>query len=137
MESIRQQQVNKIIQLALSEIFQKEAREILGRAMVTVASVKVAPDLYNAKVYLSIYNVPNPDELLKLIEFNTKEIRGLVGKKIRNKVRVIPDLTFFRDDTMDEVIKIDSLLKEIKEKDAQIEEIRKNSNFEDTNPYKE
>lgn len=137
MESIRQQQVNKVIQIALSEIFQKEAREILGSAMVTVAAVKVAPDLYNAKIYLSIYNTANPNDLLKLIDFNNREIRGLLGRKIRNKVRVIPELAFFRDDTMDEVIKIESLLKEIKEKDAQIEELRKNSDFEDTNPYKE
>lgn len=137
MESIRQQQVNKIIQIALSEIFQREAREILGSAMVTIASVKIAPDLYNAKIYLSIYNTPNPDELLKLIDYNNKEIRGLLGRKIRNKVRVIPELAFFRDDTMDEVIKLESLLKEIKEKDAEIEDLRKNSDFEDTNPYKE
>lgn len=137
MESIRQQQVNKIIQIALSDIFQREAREILGSAMVTISSVKVTPDLYNAKIYLSIYNTPNPNELLKLIDYNNKEIRGLLGRKIRNKVRVIPELAFYRDDTMDEVIKIESLLKEIKQKDAEIEELRKNSDFEDTNPYKE
>lgn len=137
MESIRQQQVNKIIQIALSEIFQREAREILGSALVTVASVRITPDLYTARIYLSIYNTPNPGDLLKLIDYNNKEIRGLLGKKIRNKVRVIPELAFFRDDTMDEVIKLDNLFKEIKEKDSEIEELRKNSDFEDTNPYKE
>ncbi len=137
MESIRQQQVNKVIQIALSEIFQREAREILGSALVTIASVRITPDLYTARIYLSIYNTPNPNELLKLIDYNNKEIRGLLGKKIRNKVRVIPELAFFRDDTMDEVIKLDNLFKEIKEKDSEIEELRKNSDFEDTNPYKE
>lgn len=137
MESIRQQQVNKVIQIAMSEIFQKEAREILGSALVTVASVKITPDLYTARIYLSIYNIPNPAELLKLIEYNNKELRGLLGKKIRNKVRVIPELAFFRDDTMDEVIKLDNLFKEIKEKDSAIEDLRKNSDFEETNPYKD
>ncbi|HUH74787.1 MAG TPA: ribosome-binding factor A [Chitinophagales bacterium] len=137
MESIRQQQVNKIIQIALSEIFQREASEILGRAMVTIASVRITPDLYLARINLSIYNVTNPNEVLDSITESKKEIRGLLGKKIRNKVRVIPELEFFRDDTMDEVIKLDSLFKELKEKDDAIEEIRKNSDFEDTNPYKE
>ena len=137
MESIRQQQVNKIIQIALSEIFQKEAREILGKAMVTIASIRITPDLYTARINLSIYNIPNPNGLIDLITYNKKEIRGLLGKKIRNKVRVIPELEFYRDDTMYEVIKLDSLFKELKVKDEAIEELRKNSDFEDTNPYKD
>lgn len=137
MESIRQQQVNKVLQIALSEIFQRELSEILGRAMVTIASVRITPDLYTARVNLSIYNVANPNDLLDVIEHNKKEIRGLLGNKIKNKVRSIPQLEFFRDDTMDEVIKLDTLFKELNEKDKAIEEIRKNSDFEDTNPYKE
>ena len=137
MESIRQQQVNKVLQIALSEIFQRELIEILGRAMVTIASVRITPDLYTARVNLSIYNVANPNDLLDVIGHNKKEIRGLLGNKIKNKVRSIPQLEFFRDDTMDEVIKLDTLFKELNEKDKAIEEIRKNSDFEDTNPYKE
>ena len=137
MESIRQQQVNKTLQIALSEIFQREVSEILGRAMVTISSIRITPDLYTARVNLSIYNIPNPNELLEKITNNKKEIRGLLGKKIRNKVRSIPELEFYRDDTMDEVIKLDHLFKELNEKDKAIEEIRKNSDYEDTNPYKD
>ena len=137
MESIRQQQVNKTLQIALSEIFQREVSEILGRAMVTISSIRITPDLYTARVNLSIYNIPNPNELLEKIINNKKEIRGLLGRKIRNKVRSIPELEFYRDDTMDEVIKLDHLFKELNEKDKAIEEIRKNSDYEDTNPYKD
>lgn len=137
MESIRQQQVNKTLQIALSEIFQREVSEILGRAMVTISSIRITPDLYTARVNLSIYNIPNPNELLEKITNNKKEIRGLLGRKIRNKVRSIPELEFYRDDTMDEVIKLDHLFKELNEKDKAIEEIRKNSDYEDTNPYKD
>ena len=137
MESIRQQQVNKVIQIALSEIFKRELSKILGRAMVTISSVRITPDLYTARINLSIYNVANPNDMLDLIAHNKKEIRGLLGRKIRNKVRSIPELEFYRDDTMDEVIKLDTLFKELNEKDKAIEEIRKNSDFEDTNPYKE
>ena len=137
MESIRQKQISKIIQVALSEIFLKEAKEILGSALVSVAAVKITPDLYIARVYLSIYNTPDPKEILGFIEHNNKEIRGLLGKKIRNKVRTIPQLEFFRDDTMDEVIKLDNLFKEIKAQDDAIGEIRRSSNFKDENPYKD
>ncbi|MCO5230682.1 MAG: ribosome-binding factor A [Chitinophagales bacterium] len=137
MESKRQQQVNKLIQVAMSDIFQKEAREILGSALVTVASIRITPDLYTARVNLSIYNVANPNELLAVIQHNTKEIRGLLGNRIRNKMRSIPELVFYRDDTMDEVIKLEGLLKDIKEQDDKIKELRDNSDFVDTNPYKE
>lgn len=137
MESKRQQQVNKLIQVALSDIFQREAREILGSALVTVASIRITPDLYTARVNLSIYNVANPNELLAVIQHNTKEIRGLLGNRIRNKMRSIPELVFYRDDTMDEVIKLEGLLKDIKEQDDKIKELRDNSDFVDTNPYKE
>ncbi|MCO5232542.1 MAG: ribosome-binding factor A [Chitinophagales bacterium] len=137
METKRQQQVNKLIQVALSDIFQKEAKEILGNALVTVSSIRITPDLYTARVNLSIYNVANPDELLAIIQLNTKEIRGLLSKRIRNKMRSMPELVFYRDDTMDTVIQLDSLMKVIKEKDDKIKELRDNSDFVDTNPYKE
>ena len=137
MASIRQQQIGKIVQVAISEILQKEAREVLSNALVTVVSVKVTPDLLIARVYLSIYNTPNPNDVIHLINQNQKAFRGLLGKKIRNKVRSIPELEFFRDDTMDEVVQMDKLFKEIKKKDEEIEELRKHSDYEDTNPYKE
>lgn len=137
MESVRQSQVNKIIQVSLSEVFQRDGSKWFGNALVTISSVKTSPDLQNSKIYLSIYNANNPQELIQLIDKQKREIRGHLGRKIRNKVRVIPEIEFFRDDTMDEVIKLDKLFKEIKEKDESIEELRKNSDFEDTNPYKE
>jgi ribosome-binding factor A len=137
METIRQKQVGKIIQVALSDVFIREAREILGTAMVSVTQVKITPDLLQAKVYLSIYNTQQPEEILGFIRHNDRELRHILGSKIRNKVRRIPELIFFRDDTMDEVIKLETLLHDIKEKDEAIEEIRKNSDFKDENPYKD
>jgi ribosome-binding factor A len=137
MDTIRQKQVGKIIQVALSDVFIREAREILGAAMVSVTQVKLAPDLLQAKVYLSIYNTQKPEEILGFIQHNDREIRHLLGGKIRNKVRRIPELLFFRDDTMDEVIKLENLLQDIKVKDEAIEEIRKSSDFKEENPYKD
>lgn len=137
MESIRQQQVGKVIQIALAEIFQRQVDEILDGAMVSVLSVTLTPDLRTARAYLSIYNSSNPEEIINNIQHNTKAIRGLLGKKIRNKVRSIPELELFRDNTMDEVMKIEKLFKEIKQKDSQVEELKKDSDFKDSNPYKE
>jgi ribosome-binding factor A len=137
MESIRQKQVAKIIQVALSEVFMFEAREILDGAMVSVTSVRMAPDLLQGRVYLSIYNTAKPDEILAYIRHNERELRKLLGTKIRNKVRRIPELSYFRDDTMDEVVKLEGIFNEIKQKDQEIEEIRKSSDFREENPYKD
>lgn len=137
MESIRQQQLAKTINVALSEIFQRELDEILNGAMVTILSVNVTPDLQIARVYLSIYNASNPDEIVEAIQRNTKGIRGMLGRKIRNKVRTIPEVEFYRDNTMDEVIKIEELFKDIKQQDEKVEKLRDKSDYVDNNPYKE
>ena len=137
MESKRQRQVSKILQTALSEIFQRELGEILGQSMVSIISVNMTPDLLIGKAYLSIFNTDTPKEVLKTINANNKGIRRLLGNKIRNKVRAIPELEFFIDTTMDDVVQLDNIFKEIHQKDEEIKELRENSNFEDTNPYKE
>lgn len=137
MDSIRQKQIAKMVQAALSEVFLSEAREILGQAMVTVSNVKVTPDLLLARAYLSIYNTDKPDEILGFIQYNSRELRRLVGSKIKNKVRRIPELEFYRDDTLDEVFKMEDLFKQIHSKDDEVEEIRKKSNFKEENPYKD
>lgn len=116
-ESIKQRQVAKTIQWAISEVFRQEAAEILNGAMVTVSHVRMTPDLLEARVYLSIFNTPDPDEIMQYIQFNNKQLRGALGKRIRNQVRRIPELQFFRDDTLDEVMKLEALFKEIREKE--------------------
>ena len=120
MDSIRQRQLAKTIQVALSENIQKELSNILEGAMITISGVRVTPDLYIARVYVSIYNHANPTHVLALLDKNNKYNRGLLGNKLRNKVRSVPQLEFFKDDTLDEVQKLEQIFKEIKEKDAQI-----------------
>ena len=120
MDSIRQRQLAKTIQVALSENIQKELSNILEGAMITISGVRVTPDLYIARVYVSIYNHANPTHVLALLDKNNKYIRGLLGNKLCNKVRSVPQLEFFKDDTLDEVQKLEQIFKEIKEKDAQI-----------------
>jgi len=131
MESKRQKQVSKLIQVTLSDVFQRELHEITQNAMVTVISVHITPDLFIARNYLSIFNHPNSSALLKTINEHKKQIRGFVGNKIRNKMRTIPELEFYLDDTLDEVFKIEKLLQEVKEKDENIAKNRDDS--EETN----
>jgi ribosome-binding factor A len=132
MESIRQKQVAKTVQIALSEVFQRDAQEILEGAMVTVSGVHITPDLLTARIYLSVFNHAKPDEVLGFINYNNKHLRGLLGNKIKKKVRRIPYLEFFKDDTLDEVFKLDKIFREVKAKD---EEIAKNRGEADESVY--
>jgi ribosome-binding factor A len=124
MESIRQRQVAKTIQIAMSEIMQQELMHILEGAMVTISGVRVTPDLYTARVYVSIYNHKAPATVLDILDKNNKYIRGILGKKIRNKVRSIPQLEFFRDDTLEDVQNLERIFDEIKKKDSEIDKLR-------------
>lgn len=113
MESTRQQKINKLIQKDLGVIFQMESRSILGTGgMITVTKVKVSKDLSSARVFLSLFAVENKNELLNQIKLNTKQFRNLLASKIRHQLRVIPELVFELDDSLDYSENIDRLLKD-------------------------
>ncbi len=131
MESIKQRQVAKIIQIAMSELIQKDLSPILEGAMLTVSGVRITPDLYTARIYVSIYNHAKPENLLDILDKNNKLIRGLLGNKIKNKVRSIPQVEFFKDDTLEDVQNLERIFGEIKKKDAEIEKLRNNDNKSD------
>ncbi|MCB0502561.1 MAG: 30S ribosome-binding factor RbfA [Bacteroidetes bacterium] len=121
METRRQKQVAREIQLVMSDIFLKEGREITDGALVTIAGVNMTPDLLVAKIYFSIYNHSNPDEVMYYIESNKSQLRKLLGNKVGKHMRRVPELVFFKDDTLNEVFKLDQILKDLK-KDQQQEE---------------
>lgn len=109
MESKRQQKHAKLLQKELGDIFQKDAKHLIGRAMVTITRVMVSPDLGFAKVYLSIL-ITDPKATYELINEHKKEIRHTLAKRIGKSVRIIPEIAFFPDDSasyaqhMDKVI---------------------------------
>ena len=111
MDTKRQLKVSRLIQKELGDIFQKETRTLFGNALITVTQVRVSPDLSVAKVYVSLFNVPDTKVLLKLIQENTKDIRMKLSDRIRKQVRIIPNLVFFLDDSLDYAMRIDELLK--------------------------
>lgn len=124
MESIRQRQVAKTIQVAMSEIVQKDLNTILEGAMLTISGVRITPDLFTARIYVSIYNHTKPEVVLDNLDKHNKLIRGLLGNKIRNKVRSIPQLEFFKDDTLEDVQNLERIFSEIKKKDAELDKLR-------------
>ena len=111
MESVRQQKVNKLVQKELAEIFRSEARNMFGGAFITVTVVRVSPDLGVAKVYISIMATKDKKAIFKLVEDQNYLIRKKLGMMIGKQLRVVPELHFFIDDSLDYAMKIDELLK--------------------------
>lgn len=111
MESVRQQKVNKLIQKELAEIFRSESRSMFGGAFITVTVVRVSPDLGTAKVYISIMATKDKKAIFKLVEDQNYQIRKRLGMIIGKQLRVVPELQFFIDDSLDYAMKIDELLK--------------------------
>jgi len=113
MESKRQLQVANLIKLGLSEVFSREGTYFYGSAFVTIYDVKMTPDLQIARVYLSIYN-SDKQETLDSINTNHHLIKKSLVQRIRNKLRLMPQLEFYLDETLDEVFKMDALFEKIK-----------------------
>ena len=110
METTRQQKVARQIQKDLSEIFMQSKRDLSQNKMVTVTTVRISPDLSLAKVYLSVFPSDNAAEFLEKLQHHTKHIRMELGKKVRHQLRVVPELAFFIDDSLDYAEHIDELL---------------------------
>lgn len=111
METTRQNKVSRLIQKDLSEIFMLKSKELFQGVMISVTAVRVTPDLSEAKVYLSIFPSEKATEIIKVVEENTKNLRHTLAQKVKNQLRIIPNLKFFIDDSLDFAQKIDDLLK--------------------------
>lgn len=114
-ESKRQKQVAKLIMEEMSDIFQREGVNIIEGGMVSISKVMVTPDLLEARIYLSFFQVKNPSELLHTIKERTAEWRKTLGNRVRNQLRRVPELQFFTDDTLEHVFKMEQLFKQIED----------------------
>ena len=120
--TVRQQKYGRLIQKELSDIFLKDKRGFLGNSFITIAEVKLSPDLSIAKVYLSLTLVKDKNVVLKNIQHHKSEIRKALGDRMRNQARIIPDLLFFIDETEESAQKIEDLIKSLhipKDKDEE------------------
>lgn len=111
MESNRQRKVAQIIQEDFAELFRKQASESKQNFLVSVSDVKVTPDLGIAKIYLSIFPQEFRASIMKEIEVNKAQYRNFIGQKMAKQVRIIPQLSFYLDTTLDDVEKIERELR--------------------------
>lgn len=109
--TVRQQKFGKLIQKELSDIFQKDKRSILDQEFITLAEVKMSPDLSVAKVYISMTLAKNKEQMLRKLNTHKSEIRKALGDKIRRQVRIIPELVFFIDEVEENAQRIEDLIK--------------------------
>ncbi len=119
-ESKRQKQVGQLVMEELSSVFQKEGINVIEGGMVSISKVMVTPDLLEARVYLSLFQIKDADKLMHDIKERTPELRNELGKRVRNQLRRVPELHFFTDDTLDYVFKMEELFKQIKKDDEDL-----------------
>jgi len=109
METTRQSKIARLIQKDLSNIFQAQTRQTHG-VLVSVSAVRISPDLSIARVYLSIFPSARAQEIMDNINANKSQIRYELGNLERHQLRIIPELKFFIDDSLDYIDNIDRLL---------------------------
>ena len=110
MQETRQNKISRLLQKELSVIFQEQTRAMHG-VMVSVTRTKISPDLSICTAYLSIFPSEKGEEMLNNITTHEKQIRYELGTRVRYQLRIIPELRFFIDDSLDYIDRIDELLK--------------------------
>jgi ribosome-binding factor A len=114
-ETKRQKQVAQLVLEEMSDIFQREGINIVKGGMVSISKVMVTPDLLEARIFLSFFQISDPVQLLKEITERKKELRNQLGQRVKHQLRRIPELHFYIDDTLDHVFKMEELFKKIEE----------------------
>ncbi|MBS1598234.1 MAG: 30S ribosome-binding factor RbfA [Bacteroidetes bacterium] len=113
-EGKRQKQVAALLHEELSNVFQHLGLNMIDGGMVSISSVKISPDLFDAKIYLSFFKVPDRKAAMKKIEERSWEIKKELVNSIKRQLRSMPQLSFLVDESLDYVDKMEALFKEIK-----------------------
>jgi ribosome-binding factor A len=112
-EGKRQKQVAAVLQQELNDIFMRLSLNMIDGGMVSISAVKVTPDLLEARIYLSLFKVPDANEALKKLKDRAWEIKRELSGRVKHQLRRIPVLQFYHDDTLDYVFKMEEIFKEI------------------------
>jgi len=112
-EGKRQRQVAGVIQEEMNDIFRRLGLNMINGGMLSISSVKVTPDLLEARIYLSLFKVADTDAAMKKIEDRSWEIKKELAERVKHQLRRIPVLHYFKDDTLDNVFKMEELFKQI------------------------
>ena len=127
-ESKRQKQVAGLLMEELNDIFRRLGLNMYEGGMVSISSVKVTPDLFHVRVYLSLFKVNDPAAYMKKLEERAWEIKKELSQRVRHQLRSMPELTYYLDDTLEHVDKIDAIFRKIDEERKQF------GTSENTNP---
>ena len=122
MGSKRQEQTAEVIKRHFGTVLLNEGSYIYGDAFVTVTNVKVTPDISEAKIYLSVYNVNDKDAVIDRIRQNTHLLKKNLTHRIRKHIRRIPVLHFYNDDTLDEMYHLNKVFDDLRSKKLMGEE---------------
>jgi len=117
LEGKRQKQVAAVLEKELNDIFQRMGLSVSGGGMISIASVKITPDLFDARIYLSFYKIKDPVAALKNIQERAWEIKKELTARVRHQFRSMPQLSFYIDDTLDYVDKMEQLFRDIKQQE--------------------
>lgn len=110
-ESTRQLKVAKELQKDMAEIIRSKGMAFFDGAMVTVSGVRISPDLSVAKVYVSIFPSAKAEKVMGILEENSKALRGELGNRVAKQLRIVPEINFYLDSSLDYVAHIEELLK--------------------------
>ena len=113
-EGKRQKQIGGLLQEEINGIFQRMGLGFVDGGMVSISSVKVTPDLLEARIYISVFNAADNKMVLKKIEERAWEVKKELASRVKHQLRRIPELKFFLDDTLDHVFKMEELFRQIK-----------------------
>lgn len=119
LEKKRQKQVAAVIEKEMNIIFQRLGLAMMQGGMVSIATVKVTPDLHEARIYLSFFKVEDVPQAMKTIEERSHEIKKMLTTSVRHQFRTMPVLRFFIDDTLEYVDKIEQIFKDLNKDNTQ------------------
>lgn len=114
-EGKRQRQVAGVIQEEMNDIFRRLNLNMINGGMVSISSVKVTPDLLEARIYLSLFKIEDTEAAMKKIEDRAWEIKKELADRVKHQLRRIPVLHYFKDDTLDHVFKMEEIFKQLNE----------------------
>ena len=114
-EGKRQKQVAAVLSEEINDIFRRLGLNMMDGGMVSISSIKVTPDLLEARIYLSMYKVADEKAALKKIENQAWEIKRELTARVKHQLRRMPVLKFYIDDTLDHVFRMEELFKQIKQ----------------------
>ncbi len=117
MESTRQEKISRMLQKEFGEIFLNYARMMPG-TLISVSEVRISPDLSVSRIYLSIFPTDRVQMVMSKVKEDKNMLRNELGKRLRNHLRIIPELNFYNDESIEKLARIDDLLKEDQQKEG-------------------